>query len=121
VTITNHPIWQALETGAQERMMKMGKRQKTASENQWFLRKYCFAKSYPASDIRCPYAKATIIAKPGKISSGGRDTEKVDGIFLCRYPNAKMPLHEARLTSELDQCPNPERRNLIDTLYKKGV
>lgn len=98
----------------------MRKRQKTSSQDQRFVRKYCFARSYPASDVRCPYAKATIIAKPGKISSGGRDTEGVDGIFLCRYPDEKMPLHEARLTSELDQCPNLERRNMIDELYKKG-
>lgn len=98
----------------------MRKRQKTSSEDQRFVRKYCFARSYPASDVRCPYAKATIIAKPGKISSGGRDTEGVDGIFLCRYPDDKMPLHEARLTSELDRCPNLERRNMIDELYKKG-
>ena len=98
----------------------MRKAQKTSSEDQRFVRKYCFARSYPASDVRCPYAKATIIAKPGKISSGGRDTEEVNGIFLCRYPDEKMPLHEARLTAELDQCPNLERRNMIDALYKKG-
>jgi hypothetical protein len=45
----------------------------------------------------------------------------VDGIFLCRYPDAKMPLHEALLTSEMDKCPNKERRKMIDALYKGGV
>jgi hypothetical protein len=29
-----------------------------------------------------------------------------------------MPTHEARLTSELDQCPHTERREMIDALYK---
>jgi hypothetical protein len=101
--------------------MEMRKRQRTSSEYQLFVRKYCFARSYPASDVRCPYAKAKIIVKPAKISSDNRDAEEVDGIFLCRYPDAKMPLHEARLTSEMDKCPNKERRKMIDALYKGWV
>jgi hypothetical protein len=59
------------------------------------------------------------MAKSSEISAGGSDPKEVDGIFLCRYPNEKMPTHEARLTSELDQCPNTERRNLIDALYAR--
>jgi hypothetical protein len=102
-------------------MEKMRKSQKTSSEDQWFVRKYCYARSYPASDVRCPFAKATIIAKPAKISSDGRDSDEVDAIFLCRYPDKEMPLHQARLTSELDKCPNPERRKVIDALYKGGI
>jgi hypothetical protein len=102
-------------------MVEMKKPQKTSSEDQWFVRKYCFARSYPASDARCPFAKATIIAKPAKISSAERNPEEMDAIFLCRYPNEKMPLHEARLSSELDKCPNPERRKMIDALYKGGI
>jgi hypothetical protein len=100
--------------------MGMRKRQRTASEDQLFVRKYCFARSYPASDVRCPYAKAKIIVKPAKMSSDKSNAEGVDGIFLCRYPDEKMPLHEARLTSELNKCPNKERRKMIDALYKGG-
>ena len=96
----------------------MRKRQRTSSEDQLFVRKYCFARSYPASDVRCPYAKAKIIVKPAKISLGNRNAEEVDGIFLCRYPDINMPLHEAHLTSELDNCPNRERRKMIDALYE---
>ena len=99
----------------------MRKWHKTSSEDLGFVRKYCFANSYPASDERCPYAKAKIIVKPAKISSDNRNVEEVDEIFLCRYPDEKMPLHQARLTSELDQCPNRERRKMIDGLYKGGV
>jgi hypothetical protein len=101
--------------------MEMRKRHKTSYEDQLFVRKYCFANSYPASDVRCPYAKAKITVKPAKISSDNREAEEVDGIFLCRYPDAKMPLHQARLTSDLDRCPNMERRKMIDALYKGGV
>jgi hypothetical protein len=101
--------------------MEMRKQHRTSSEDQWFVRKYCFANSYPASDVRCPYAKAKIVAKPAKISADNRDAEEADGIFLCRYPDEEMPLHQARLTSELDQCPNRERRKMIDALYKGGV
>jgi len=101
--------------------MEMSERQRTSSEDQLFVRKYCFARSYPASDVRCPYAKAKIIVKTAKMASDNREAEEVDGIFLCRYPDEKMPLHEARLTSELDQCPNRERRKMIDELYKGGV
>ena len=102
-------------------MTKTRKTDRTSSEDQWFVRKYCFARSYPASDVACPYAKAKIIGKPAKISSDNREAEEVDGIFLCRYPDAKMPLHKARLTADLDQCPNMERRKMIDALYKGGV
>ena len=99
-------------------MRKKKKQLKTSSEDLWFVRKYCFANSYPASDVRCPYAKAKIVVKPAKTSSDKRRAEEVDGIFLCRYPNENMPLHQARLTSELHQCPNKERRKMIDALDK---
>jgi len=94
-------------------MMEMRKRHRTSPEDQLFVRKYCFARSYPASDVRCPFAKAKIIVKPNKISSDDRKAEEVDA-------DINMPLHEARLTSELDKCPNMERRKMIDTLYDGG-
>jgi hypothetical protein len=96
-------------------MMKMRKWPKTESEDLGFVRKYCLAGTFPASDERCPYAKAKIMAKPSEISTGKSDFRDVDGIFLCKYPVREMPTHEARLTSELDQCPYPERRKMIDT------
>jgi hypothetical protein len=97
-------------------MMEMRKWPKTESEDLGFVRKYCLAGSFPASDERCPYAKAKILAKASKISTGKSDFSDVDGIFLCKYPVREMLTHEARLTSELDQCPFIARRELIDAL-----
>ena len=99
----------------------MRKWQKTESEDLGFVRKYCFAKTYPASDLRCRYVKAKIMAKSSETSTGKIDCRDVDEIFLCRYPDEKMPLHQARLTSELDQCPDAERREMIDSLYKEKI
>jgi hypothetical protein len=98
----------------------MKKWHKTLYEELLFVRKYCFAKTYPASDARCRYAKAKLMIKPREISPDTR-SEEVDGIFLCRYPYEKMPLHQACLTSELDHCPNPERKKLIDAVYGQEV
>jgi hypothetical protein len=99
-------------------MMKMRKWHKTASEDLWFVRRYCFAKTYPASDLRCRYVKAKIMVKSSAGFTDKADLKELDGIFLCRYPDENMPTHEARLTSELDQCPNLERKEMIDTLYR---
>ena len=99
----------------------MGKRPKTESEDMGFVRKYCLANTYPASDARCRYVKAKIMARTSEISGGKGDFKDVDGIFLCRYPDREMPTHEACLTSELNQCPYPERRKLIDSLYGEKV
>jgi hypothetical protein len=98
-------------------MMEMRKWPKTESEDIGFVRKYCLANTYPTSDARCPHAKAKIMAKSPEIYTGKGDFKDVDGIFLCKYPDRKMPTHEADLTSELDQCPYTERRKLIDSLY----
>jgi hypothetical protein len=100
--------------------MKMRKWQKTMSQDLWFVRQYCFARTYPASDARCRFVKAKILIKSAETHLGGY-SEEVDGIFLCRYPDEKMPLHEACLTSELDQCPNTERRKMIDALYAREL
>ena len=100
-------------------MIEMRKWTKTESEDLGFVRKYCLAGTYPASDERCPYAKANIMAKSSEVSTGKRDFKDVDGIFLCRYPDREMPAHEAPLTSELDQCPFAARRELIDALYPR--
>jgi hypothetical protein len=99
---------------ARERLMVMRKWPKTESEDLGFVLKYCFAKTYPTSDSRCRYVKAKITAKSSKISTGRPDFIEVDGTFLCRYPDENMPLHQAYLTAELDRCPNPERREMID-------
>jgi len=104
-----------------ERVMKMRKWHKTTAEDLWFVRKYCFARTYPASDVRCRYVRAKIQVRSAEISSYMGGFQEVDGIFLCRYPDDEMPLHEACLTSELDQCPNPERRKMIDELFTGAV
>ena len=93
----------------------MRKWPKTESEDLGFIRKYCLAGTFPASNERCPYAKAKIMAKSSEVSTGKSDFRDVDGIFLCKYPDREMPAHEARLTSELTQCPDPKRRRMIDT------
>ena len=87
----------------------------TESEELLFVRKYCLAGTFPASDERCPYAKAKMMTKSSEVSKGKNDSRDVDGIFLCKYPDREMPAHEARLTSELTQCPDPKRRKMIDT------
>ena len=102
-------------------MMKMRKWTKTESKDLWFVRKYCLAGTFPASDERCPYAKAKIMAKSSEVSTGKSDFKDVDGIFLCRYPDREMPIHAACLTSELDQCPYSERRKRFDALDEEQV
>ena len=99
----------------------MRKWPKTESEDIGFVRKYCLANTYPASHERSQYAKAKIMGQSSQITTGKSDLKGVDGIFLCKYPDRKMPTHEARLTSELDQCPYTERRNLIDAKYAGKV
>jgi hypothetical protein len=94
----------------------MRKWPKTESEDLGFIRKYCLAGTFPASNERCPYAKAKIMAKSSEFSTGKSDFRDVDGIFLCKYPDREMPAHQARLTSELSQCPDPNRRRMIDAL-----
>jgi hypothetical protein len=79
-----------------------------------FVLKYCLGGSYPASDVRCPHAKAKIWASFSTRLTGNDDAREVDAMFLCLYPNVAMPLHEARLISELSQCPNMQRRKEID-------
>ena len=96
----------------------MRKWPKTDAEDLGFVRKYCFAKISPASDLRCRYIKAKITAKSSEIVTSKPEFIDVDGIFLCRYPDKNMPLHKACLTSELDRCPNTERREMIDMLYR---
>jgi hypothetical protein len=100
-------------------MMAMRKWTETESEDLLFVKKYCLAGTFPASDERCPYTKAKIMAKSSEVSTGKNDFRDVDGIFLCKYPDREMPTHQARLTSELDQCPYTERRKLIDALYPR--
>jgi len=95
----------------------MRKTPKTASEDLWFVQKYCFAGKYPANDGRCCYISAKVLFKSSEISTDSSDFKDVDAVFVCRYPDERMPLREARLTSELDQCPNTERRKMIDAQY----
>ena len=88
---------------------KMRKPARIYNKDLDLARKYCFGSVFPASDERCPYAKAKLLGKYG-------DFEQPDGIFLCRYPDEEMPTHEARLISDLSGCPNAARRKEIETL-----
>jgi hypothetical protein len=81
-----------------------------------FVRKYCFGGTFPASNERCPYTKAKLLASFPQMPTGDGDFKEADALFLCRYPDAKMPTHKARLTSELSQCPGTDRRKEIDSL-----
>jgi hypothetical protein len=99
--------------------MTMRKWLKTESEDLGFVRKYCLAGTFPASDARCRFVKAEIMAKSSEVPTGKSDFKDVDGIFLCKYPDREMPSHQARLTSELDQCPYTERRKLIDAMCQR--
>ena len=96
--------------------MEMRKWTRTESKDLLFVRKYCLAGTFPASDERCPYAKAKLLAGFPKIPVSNGDLRGADAMFLCRYPDREMPTHEARLTSELTQCPDPARRKMIDAL-----
>jgi hypothetical protein len=87
---------------------------KMQNEDLEFVRKYCLAGTFPASDERCPYAKAKLLAGFPEVPKGESDFIEADAMFLCRYPDQKMPTHEARLISELNRCPNTERRAKID-------
>ncbi len=87
---------------------------KMQNEDLEFVRKYCLAGTFPASDERCPYAKTKLLAGLRDITQGASDLREADALFLCRYPDQKMPTHEARLISELSQCPHTQRREMID-------
>ena len=93
----------------------MKRRTRMLTEELNFVRKYCLGGTFPASDERCPYMKAKILPGSRKSPTGGGDSEEADAMFLCRYPDEKMPTHEARLISILKRCPNDGRRNSINT------
>jgi hypothetical protein len=95
---------------------EMLKTNKMLDRDLKFVRKYCLGGSYPASDERCPYAKAKMWSNFLRGGTRTVEPEEVDAMFLCRYPDKEMPLHEARLISELNQCPDMERKNQFDAL-----
>jgi hypothetical protein len=99
----------------------MRKTEKIFGKDLEYVRKYCLAGSFPASDDRCPYSKAKVMAVLARRLKGESDFKEVDKMFLCRYPDEKMPLHEALLVSELKRCPNKERREMIDEFYRGEV
>jgi hypothetical protein len=49
------------------------------------------------------------------MATGDGDFEEADALFLCRYPDVRMPTHKARLISELSECPDTDRRKEIDS------
>jgi len=92
----------------------MLKTTRMSDEDLQFVRKYCLSGTFPASDERCPYAKVKMMGRYPRSPGADSDSEEADAIFLCRYPDRKMPTHKAPLVSELDQCPYPERRIEIE-------
>ncbi len=88
----------------------MGKTARMSDEDFQFVRKYCLGGTFPASDERCRYSKAKLLGGVSQIPATVQDFKNVDAMFLCRYPDENMPTHEARLISELDQCPDAERK-----------
>ena len=99
----------------------MRKITKMSNKDLMFVQKYCLAGTFPASAERCPYAKAKLLAGFPEIPKGESDFREADGMFLCRYPDQEMPTHEARLISELNQCPNTKRREKIDAVGVANV
>jgi hypothetical protein len=77
-------------------MMEMRKWTKTESEDLGFVRKYCLANTYPASDERCPYAKAKIMAKSSEVSTGKSDFKDVDGRLQGRGWNLPLSIPRSR-------------------------
>lgn len=86
-----------------------------SAEDLVFVRKYCLGGTFPASDERCLFSKAKLLAKDSNSAQEGNFAEGADTLFLCRYPDKNMPMHKARLISELNECPSPERREKIDS------
>ncbi len=95
---------------------KMHKATRVPKKELDFVRKYCFGGTFPASDERCPYAKIKLRTSVPKSPTDDSGFEGVDAMFLCRYSDKRIPLHEAHLISELSQCPSAERRRHIDAL-----
>ena len=94
---------------------------KISAEELEFVKKYCLSGLYPASDERCLYAKVKMLAAYFQNTTVSGGLKKPDAIFLCRYPDEKMPTHEASLISELEQCPYTERRKRIEALDEEQV
>jgi len=86
-----------------------------SAEDLAFVRKYCLGGTFPASDERCLFSKAKLLASVSNIAQKGNLPKGADTLFLCGYPDENMPMHKARLISELSECPNPERREKIDS------
>jgi hypothetical protein len=97
-----------------EGVVYMRKITKMSNNDLTFVQKYLLAGTFSAGDERCPYAKAKLLAGFPEVPKGERDFREADAMFLCRYPDQKMPTHEARLISELNQCPHSDRREKID-------
>ena len=62
-----------------------------------------------------------MLTAPPQNTTGSSSLKESDAIFLCRYPDEKMPTHEVSLISELRQCPYTERRKRIDALDEEQL
>jgi len=86
-----------------------------SAEDLVFVRKYCLGGTFPASEERCLFSKAKLLARDSNPAQKANVPKGADTLFLCRYPDKNMPMHKARLISELNECPNSERREKIDS------
>ena len=96
-------------------VVKMKKTTRMSAKDLVFVRKYCLGGMFPASDERCLFSKAKLLVRDSNIAHKDNVPEGADTLYLCRYPDKNMPLHKARLISELHECPSPERREKIDS------
>ena len=86
----------------------MGETTRMSVKELEFVKKFCLRGTYPASDERCPYAKAKLRAGFPKTPADTHALVEADAMYLCRYPDEMTPLHKARLISELNRCPKTE-------------
>lgn len=100
----------------------MRKTPKTLKEELEFVRKYCLGRTFPADSERCPYSKTKMLGSyEYKTATGDTNIREPEAMYLCRYPDKQMPSSRAALIRELEECPNTERRGMIDVLDAKEV
>jgi hypothetical protein len=95
----------------------MGRTPKTFREELEFVRKYCLARTFPADSERCPYSKTKMLGRHEyKTATGDTNMRDPEAMYLCRYPDRQMSTDSAALIRGLEECPDTERRKMIDAL-----
>ena len=89
---------------------------RTLKEELEFVRKYCLGRTFPADSERCPYSKTKMLGSyEYKTSTGDTNMREPEAMYLCRYPDREMSIDSAALVRELEECPDTERKKMIDT------